>query len=83
MGRHYSPRQISAALQRQEERQMLALERLADWPQGMPPTQDARIGALVSLEKEGLAVRLPGRDPVFGDLRFVLTEAGMQRRAGR
>lgn len=74
-----SPRAIRAALEAQEARRELALARLADWPQGMPPLCDTHIGTLVGLEKDGLAQRLPERDPVVGDLRFVLTEAGKQR----
>lgn len=82
MGRHYTTRQITDALRRQEERQHLALARLPDWPQGMPPTNDAQIGALVSLEKEGLARRLPERDPICDDWRFVITDAGREKLEG-
>ncbi|MCR5875148.1 hypothetical protein LRS10_13700 [Phenylobacterium sp. J426] len=57
---------------------MLALRRLLEWPDGMPPTNDAQVGALVSLETAGFAQRLPERDSRIGDLRFVITEAGRQ-----
>jgi hypothetical protein len=76
MARRLTESQIAKRLERLKERQMLALRRLVDWPEGMPPTNDAQIGALVSLERDGFAQRLPDRDPVMGDLRFVITEAG-------
>lgn len=58
-----------------------ALQLLRDWPEGMPPLPaiDAGIGALVSLEREGLARRLE-RD-ALGDLRFTLTPEGAAKAA--
>jgi hypothetical protein len=79
MARRYTNRQIAEAERRQDERRELTLQRLADWPEGMPPLSGIGSGAgpLFWLTREGLAEVL-GLDDL-GDYRFRLTDAGRAR----
>jgi hypothetical protein len=75
MGRRYT-RGLAAAVGRRLDRYLLTLERLQEWPEGMPPLAavGSDIGILRGLADKGFAEILP-RDRI-GDLRFRLTEAG-------